>query len=71
MGISVNCICPGATRTLGAERKIEYESKTQVVFEKVLPGGRWIEPKEVAQDALYLASDASSSVIEAMLVIDH
>jgi len=68
--IRVNCICPGATQTPGVERKIVDDPKAQETFAQALPGGRWIQPEEIAQTALYLASDESSSVIGSTLVID-
>jgi len=68
--IRVNCICPGATQTPGVERKIVDDPKAQETFAQALPGGRWIQPEEVARAALYLASDDSSSVIGSALVID-
>ncbi len=36
-----------------------------------LPGGRFIEPEEVAAGILYLASDEAKSVTEMDLVVDN
>ena len=65
--IRVNCICPGLTNTpLGesfGERFIEW-------FVKQTPMGRWGRSEEIAQAALYLASDESSFVTGTALVVD-
>ena len=68
--IRVNCICPGVTQTPGVTQKMADDPKAQETFAKSLPGGRWIQPEEIAQAALYLASEDSCSVIGAALVID-
>jgi len=71
--IRVNCICPGDTdtamlrteaRQLGqAEERFLGESSNR-------PLGRLGKPEEIAQAALYLASDAASFVTGAALVVD-
>jgi len=63
-GIRANCICPGATKTEGTEDllpmlEIEYIAQ-----------GRAGRPEEIARTALFLASDESSYVNGASLVVD-
>lgn len=65
--IRVNCICPGPTRTpmvdtSTAEKLDRYRTR--------VPLGRIGEPEDVAQAALYLASDAASHVTAAILPVD-
>ena len=72
-GIRVNCICPGAVRTpmnpelldpsLDGGARLERSSSR-------IPMLRIGEPEEIAQAALYLASDESSWMTGLALVID-
>lgn len=68
--VTVNAICPGFTETdllSGSIEKIteasslsEDDARAQLV--SVNPQGRFIEPREVAETALWLCSDAARSV---------
>ena len=71
--IRVNCICPGDTDTamLRSEAQQLGESDDKFLMEAARrPLGRVGRPDEIAQAALYLASDASSFVTGTALVID-
>jgi NAD(P)-dependent dehydrogenase (short-subunit alcohol dehydrogenase family) len=71
--IRVNCICPGDTDTamLRSEARQLGEPEDQFLSESAnRPLGRVGKPEEIAQAALYLASDASSFVTGAALVVD-
>lgn len=66
--IRVNCICPGLINTpillgLGEEAIRKLSTKGQ-------PLGRLGEPEEIAQAALYLASDESSFITGTILAVD-
>ena len=72
-GIRVNCICPGDTDT----GMLRHEARQLGAAEEVFlaeaadrPLGRVGRPDEIAQAVLYLASDASSFVTGAALVVD-
>jgi NAD(P)-dependent dehydrogenase (short-subunit alcohol dehydrogenase family) len=70
-GIRFNCICPGAVDTpmLWSEEKGDRaEIEADIVSR--MPLGRVGEPEEIAQSALYLASDDSSFVTGHALVVD-
>ncbi len=69
-GIRVNCICPGGILT-GLSAPTE-RSKTIVRerFEKIHPVGRAGEPEDIAQAALWLASDESRFVTGQAIVVD-
>jgi NAD(P)-dependent dehydrogenase (short-subunit alcohol dehydrogenase family) len=69
-GIRVNSICPG---TIMTENSIAIYSERPGLEEqvrKMYPGGRLGAPLDVAECALYLASDASAFVTGASLVVD-
>jgi len=71
--IRVNCICPGDTDTnmLRNEAQQLGESSDNFLAEAARrPLGRVGKPEEIAQAALYLASDASSFVTGTALVVD-
>lgn len=68
--ITVNAVCPGFTRTAMVDQAVENIVKktsldeTQALAELVKhnPGGRLIEPEEVADVVMYLASDDAAMV---------
>ena len=71
--IRVNCICPGDTDTnmLRNEAQQLGEPSDRFLAEVARrPLGRVGKPEEIAQAALYLASDASSFVTGTALVVD-
>ncbi|RUM27116.1 SDR family oxidoreductase [Rhizobium vallis] len=69
-GITVNAICPGFVDTPMLERSVEHiMAKTGMSREKALqslaavnPQNRFVQPVEVAQTALWLCSEAATSV---------
>jgi NAD(P)-dependent dehydrogenase (short-subunit alcohol dehydrogenase family) len=71
--IRVNCICPGDTDTpmLRYEADQLGEGEDSFLAEAAnRPLGRIGQPEEIAQAALYLASEASSYVTGTTLVVD-
>ncbi len=68
-GIRVNALCPGVVRTPMTEQYFSDESFEQELAGSV-PLGRYGEPSDVAQAALYLASDMASYVTGVALPID-
>ncbi len=71
--IRVNAICPGDTDTamLRSEARQLGELEAQFLADSAKrPLGRLGRPEEIAQAALYLASDESSFVTGAALVVD-
>ncbi|KAF4530945.1 hypothetical protein B566_EDAN018979 [Ephemera danica] len=71
--IRVNCICPGPVDTplLRSEFPAGEEGREAMVeFGKTHPLGRVSKPIEQAEAILFLASDASSYMTGAPLVID-
>ena len=71
--IRVNCICPGDTDTgMLRDEALQLGAREDVFLADSArrPLGRLGKPEEIAQAALYLASDASSFVTGAALVVD-
>jgi NAD(P)-dependent dehydrogenase (short-subunit alcohol dehydrogenase family) len=71
--IRVNCICPGDTDTNMLRSEAKQLGEPDDLFLKASahrPLGRVGKPEEIAQAALYLASDASSFVTGTALVVD-
>lgn len=67
--INVNCICPGAIKT-GMTKAIE---ENDVVLQQTLlsiPAGKMGNPIDIANAALYLASEESDYVTGASIVVD-
>ncbi|OGO05242.1 MAG: hypothetical protein A2Y91_04925 [Chloroflexi bacterium RBG_13_54_8] len=69
--IRVNCICPGGVLTPMMELWMPPDAAGREAFLKGSPGGRPIQPEEIARAALFLASDDSSSCIGSVLVVDR
>jgi NAD(P)-dependent dehydrogenase (short-subunit alcohol dehydrogenase family) len=71
--IRVNCICPGPVQTPMLERELLTEQDPETarkMWARRQPVGRLGQPQEIAQAALFLASERSSFVIGHALVID-
>jgi gluconate 5-dehydrogenase len=69
-GVTVNAICPGGFLTDANRRWFRERPEFKGEFEANIPMGRLGEPEEIGPLALYLASEASSYVTGAALVID-
>jgi NAD(P)-dependent dehydrogenase (short-subunit alcohol dehydrogenase family) len=71
--IRVNCICPGDTDTpmlLDEARQVGQARETFLAEAANRPLRRVGRPEDIAQAALYLASDAASFVTGSILVVD-
>jgi len=66
-GINVNAIAPGPIETPGTQTlgKEAYEN-----FKKAIPIGRWGKPEDIANLAVFLASDESSNITGQVIVSD-
>ena len=67
--IRVNCICPGHVKT-NLIRSITDNPQITERLEERYPLGRFAEPEEIANAALFLASDESSFVTGAPMLVD-
>ena len=68
--MTVNAIAPGGFLTAPNERWFRERPELRPTFEASIPMGRLGRPEELAPLAVYLASDASSYMTGATLVID-
>jgi NAD(P)-dependent dehydrogenase (short-subunit alcohol dehydrogenase family) len=66
-GIRVNCICPGAIATNIFQRDVEAMAEAFTTLQPIQRSGR---PLDIAEAALWLASDASGFVTGHALVVD-
>ena len=69
-GITVNAILPGGFMTDANKRWREIHPEVIETFQQQIPMGRYGEPQELGPLAVYLASEASSYMTGAALVID-
>jgi 3-hydroxybutyrate dehydrogenase len=79
-GITANAICPTFVRTPLVEKQIDDQAKAhgiprEEVLEKVIlaeaPMKRMLEPEEVAELSVYLASDLARNITGASIPIDE
>ncbi len=69
-GIRVNAILPGAIRTPMLMKAMTENPGMEEYLKSIHPLGRYSEPDEVAQSALWLLSDAASFVTGAAIAVD-
>ena len=69
-GIRINCICPGGIATGQGMLSEEQVDQTRQNWSKIHPIGRSGEGRDIANAALFLASDASSLITGQKLVVD-
>jgi NAD(P)-dependent dehydrogenase (short-subunit alcohol dehydrogenase family) len=69
-GVRVNALCPGPVNTPLLQQL--YASDPEQAARRIvhLPMGRFAEPREIAQGALFLASDDSSYVTASTFLVD-
>jgi 3-hydroxybutyrate dehydrogenase len=79
LGVTVNAICPGYVMTPLVQKQIPDTAKARGISEEAVirdvileaqPTKKFVEVTEVAALALFLASDAASSITGAALSID-
>jgi NAD(P)-dependent dehydrogenase (short-subunit alcohol dehydrogenase family) len=66
----VNALCPGPVRTPLLEELYAKDPEQAARRLVHVPMGRFAEPREIAQAALFLASDESSYVTAATFLVD-
>jgi meso-butanediol dehydrogenase / (S,S)-butanediol dehydrogenase / diacetyl reductase len=68
--IRANCICPGVVETPLFEMLVQISPKSRAEIAATHALGRLIQPEEIANVALFLASDESSAITGAAIVVD-
>jgi NAD(P)-dependent dehydrogenase (short-subunit alcohol dehydrogenase family) len=66
--INVNVVCPGATLTPLVESKTTAEFRAEVAAQ--IPLNRWVLPEDIAEAALFLASDRAAMITGVVLGVD-
>ena len=72
-GIRCNAICPGTVQTPSLERRLSAQGdydRTRQAFVARQPMGRFGAPEEIAELAVYLASDESAYTTGSIHVVD-
>ncbi|RSZ56087.1 SDR family oxidoreductase [Massilia atriviolacea] len=69
-GIRINSVCPGVVNTPMMGRALEREPLREKKLRNVHPMGRFAEPAEIAQAAMWLCSEQSSFVTGHQLAVD-
>jgi NAD(P)-dependent dehydrogenase (short-subunit alcohol dehydrogenase family) len=72
-GIRVNALCPGVTATEMTQQVIDDDPDPKAArerFDRVIPRGSMADPIEIANTALFLASDEASYVTGAAIPVD-
>jgi NAD(P)-dependent dehydrogenase (short-subunit alcohol dehydrogenase family) len=69
-GIRINSVCPGVINTPTMARVLKREPGREDRLRRVHPIGRFGEPSEIANAALWLCSEQSSFVTGHQLAVD-
>jgi 2-keto-3-deoxy-L-fuconate dehydrogenase len=69
-GVRVNCVCPGTVDSPWVRRLVQEAGESLAALGARQPLGRLGTPREVAQAALYLASDDAAFATGTVLTID-
>ena len=69
-GIRINAICPGTARSRMVEEWIGGDPAQEAMVAGLHPIGRIADPKEIAEAAIWLCSDAASFVMGHALAVD-
>ncbi len=69
-GIRANCVCPGAVETPMLDAVVGIGLKSREAIADMHALGRTIQPEEVANLVLFLASDQSSAITGQAIIVD-
>jgi NAD(P)-dependent dehydrogenase (short-subunit alcohol dehydrogenase family) len=69
-GIRVNAICPGVIKTPMLDRSTAGDQNKEKAYANMEPNGRIGTPKEIAEAAVWLCSDAASFITGTALAVD-
>ena len=69
-GLRSNALCPGSVRTAAWDHRIARDPGIVARVSRLYPLGRLVEPREVAEAAVFLASPRSSGITGVALPVD-
>lgn len=69
-GIRINALCPGPTLSPPMAKLIQQQPEMEAELISGEPMGRWGDPKEIAEAAVWLCSDAASFVTGHAMSVD-
>ncbi len=69
-GLRANALCPGSVRTAAWDHRIARDPDIVARVSRLYPLGRFVEPREVAEAAVFLASPRSSGITGVALPVD-
>lgn len=69
-GVRANAVCPGSVRTPAWDHRFEKSPGLAARIAPLYPLRRMVEPREVADAVLFLASDAASGITGVSLPVD-
>jgi NAD(P)-dependent dehydrogenase (short-subunit alcohol dehydrogenase family) len=70
LGIRINCVCPGSTRTPMLEGFMGGDEKIEKMMRNAVPMRRLGRPEEIAAAIVWLCSDAASFVVGHAMAVD-
>lgn len=68
-GVNVNAIAPGYIATNNTDALRADKDRNQAILDRI-PAGRWGDPKDIAETAVFLAAPASDYIHGAVLNVD-
>jgi NAD(P)-dependent dehydrogenase (short-subunit alcohol dehydrogenase family) len=69
-GITVNCLCPGMTRTEMLLESARARGVALADYEVLIPAGHMAEPQDHANLVAYLASDEAGNITGQVIQVD-
>ena len=69
-GLRANALCPGSVRTAAWDHRIARDPGIVERVSRLYPLGRLVDPREVAEAAVFLASPRSSGITGVALPVD-
>jgi NAD(P)-dependent dehydrogenase (short-subunit alcohol dehydrogenase family) len=70
IGVRINAVCPGATRTAMLDRVLERDPSFEAGMISRVPLGRLGEPQDIAEAVIWLCSDAARYITGTTLLVD-
>lgn len=68
--VRINAVCPGTARSQMVDQWMQGSAEAEASVAALHPIGRIAEPQEIAEAAVWLASDAASFVVGTALAVD-